>query len=685
MIEKRTVLLLGRTGNGKSTVANVISDSDKFAESEYGVSETRGIQEEVFRVENENIDFHIIDTIGIGDTRFGEKEVLNKLADATNAIKNGLNQILFVTSGRFTEEEVKAYTLLRTVFFADNIGEYTTVVRTKFPSFRKAEKCKNDREKMTAENEYVADILTTCKKLIHVNNMTEEEDPELRSRRECRDILRAHLKFNCGVVYRPKNLDEINDRIRNHMTDKERIQNEMDGIKELLRQSQERAENVEEEARKREEKLQQEFKETLDNLSSQYSAREDNIAATMAEQMNAKLSAVEASYGTTINELKTMMENLTSQLNSERTQHQTDMKDMRDFYDRQHTKTTQAFENAIRSTSPERTFKIGVARVIHELEYCDSSAVPYRRSEYGISRTRGVQEVTFWAEENIEFHIIDTIGIGDTKFNENEVLYKLVDATNAIKNGLNQIFFVTSGRFTEEEVKAYNLIQTVFFADDISKYTTIIRTNFPSFRRSEKCKADREKMIAENKDVADIILSCNKLIHVNNMNEEEDPELRSRKECRDILRAHLKFNCGVVYRPRNLDEINERIRNYMTDKERIQKEMVGIKEQLRQSQERAQNSEAAAYEKEEKLQQEFEETLINLACQHSAREASITTTMTEQMNVKLSEVETTYGIVVSELISMTDKLNIQINSERAQHQNDMREMRKWRDFYDQLM
>src|SRR6266487_350415 len=147
MTEKRTILLLGRTGNGKSTIANVISDTNHFPESEYGVSETRGIQEGIFRANEENrenIDFHIVDTIGIGDTRFDEKEVLLKLAEATNAIKNGLNQILFVTSGRFTEEEVRAYTLLRTVFFADDIGEYTTVVRTRFPSFRKAYKCRED-------------------------------------------------------------------------------------------------------------------------------------------------------------------------------------------------------------------------------------------------------------------------------------------------------------------------------------------------------------------------------------------------------------------------------------------------------------------------------------------------------------------------------------------------------------
>src|SRR5436190_24098243 len=127
--EIRTILLLGRTGNGKSTVANVISNTNKFKESELGASETRDIQSESFEIDE--VRYNIVDTIGIGDTSLSEKQVLIKLAEATNAIKDGLNQILFVTSGRFTEEEIKAYTLLRTVFFNEDIGKYTTIVRTK--------------------------------------------------------------------------------------------------------------------------------------------------------------------------------------------------------------------------------------------------------------------------------------------------------------------------------------------------------------------------------------------------------------------------------------------------------------------------------------------------------------------------------------------------------------------------
>jgi len=212
-----------------------MSDTDKFKESELGVSETRDIQQGLFKSSCDDIVYHIIDTIGIGDTSLGEKQVLLKLAEATNAIRDGLNQILFVTSGRFSEEEIKAYTLLRTVFFNEDIGKYTTIIRTKFPTFRRAERCRADRESMIKESEDIADIICSCKKLIHVNNLTEDEDPKLKTRGECREILRNHLKFNCEEVYRPQNLDDANERIRNHMDEKEKIKQQMDELEEKLK------------------------------------------------------------------------------------------------------------------------------------------------------------------------------------------------------------------------------------------------------------------------------------------------------------------------------------------------------------------------------------------------------------------------------------------------------------------
>ncbi|WNE39983.1 MAG: GTPase Der [Mycoplasmataceae bacterium] len=299
MTQKRTVLLLGRTGNGKSTLANVMSNTDKFKESELGASETRNIQEEWFNLKDDDITYHIIDTIGIGDTRLSEQQVLFKIAETVNSIRNGLNQILFVTSGRFTEEEVKAYTLLRTVFFNEDIGKYTTIVRTKFPTFRRAERCRADRENMIKESEDIADIIHSCKKLIHVNNLTEDEDPELKTRIECGEILRNHLKFNCEEVYHPRNLDDANERIRNHMTDREMIQKEIDIVKEKLEEADKRVKKGDEAAIK----AQQEHKDSLNNLIKEQEKREKEVTNLMTQQMDSKLNEMRNSYEARIEEL----------------------------------------------------------------------------------------------------------------------------------------------------------------------------------------------------------------------------------------------------------------------------------------------------------------------------------------------------------------------------------------------
>lgn len=371
MTEKRTILLLGRTGNGKSTVANVISNTNHFRESELGTSETRGIQEGRFRVRSEDIEYHIIDTIGIGDTRFDERQVLVKLAEATNAIRNGLNQILFVTSGRFTEEEVKAYTLLRTVFFAEDIGKYTTIVRTKFPTFRRAERCAADKEAMIRENDDIADVIQSCNRLIHVNNMTEDEDPELRTRAECRDILRHHLRFNCQNIYRPRNLDEANERIRNHMTDRERTQKQMDDLNEKIRQSEERARNADAEARKREERLQQQYNDGLRNLANQKDQQNEKLANIMAEQMNSKLSEIKEGYSSVISQLQGQTKYLINRLNEERADNKSAMdkalKAQASQYEKawnKHSNTYEAYIEQLNKRPPEQHYRVDVCKIM---------------------------------------------------------------------------------------------------------------------------------------------------------------------------------------------------------------------------------------------------------------------------------------------------------------------------------
>jgi len=227
-IYPRNILLIGRTGSGKSTLANVLTNTNKFKEGGYGISETKNIQVEEF--EHQGIRYRIIDTIGIGDTKLDKKEVLNKIAEAAHAVEGGINQVLFVTSGRFTKEEMSTYELLRKAIFDEDIVKYTTIVKTRTPYFRNTEECQEDKKRMINENEKMKEVINSCVKIIHINNLTKDEEPELKSRDDSRAILLNHL-ITCKDLYSPKNLKELNNKTNNSITKKAQLEKDLVELK----------------------------------------------------------------------------------------------------------------------------------------------------------------------------------------------------------------------------------------------------------------------------------------------------------------------------------------------------------------------------------------------------------------------------------------------------------------------
>jgi energy-coupling factor transporter ATP-binding protein EcfA2 len=158
----KNILIIGHTGCGKSALANVLTGTEDFKESEYGVSKTKHFQKGVF--EWEGTKYCVIDTTGVRNTRLSTKLVSNRIVEGVYSIPEGINQVLLVVGKNFTDE-INALGLL-----GSDVIKYTTIVRTRFSNFKSRDICKKDKEKLCEESETNAKIVKSCKGIIHVDN-----------------------------------------------------------------------------------------------------------------------------------------------------------------------------------------------------------------------------------------------------------------------------------------------------------------------------------------------------------------------------------------------------------------------------------------------------------------------------------------------------------------------------------
>ncbi|CAG8723850.1 16320_t:CDS:2, partial [Rhizophagus irregularis] len=145
----RNILLVGRTGGGKSTLANVLTDTSNFKERAYAVSQTKNFKKIDFKWNEEN--FRVVDTIGVGGTKQSTENTLFKIAEGILSMPEGLNHVLYVIDGRFTEEEISTFNMITDSIFKSGILDYVTIVRTKFSNFRDKRVCEVDIKKIREE------------------------------------------------------------------------------------------------------------------------------------------------------------------------------------------------------------------------------------------------------------------------------------------------------------------------------------------------------------------------------------------------------------------------------------------------------------------------------------------------------------------------------------------------------
>ena len=128
IVRKRCVVLMGKSGAGKSTVANMLVGHDPMSpyKPPFDVSDkvlasvTREVSDETIEFWQDNILYRVtvIDTVGLFDTNAeGNDTIFEKIEEYLKNYVEGINLILFVfKKNRLTQEEQDVFSFIRSKF-----------------------------------------------------------------------------------------------------------------------------------------------------------------------------------------------------------------------------------------------------------------------------------------------------------------------------------------------------------------------------------------------------------------------------------------------------------------------------------------------------------------------------------------------------------------------------------------